>query len=136
MVLIANYRHFCYHYFMTIDLKHFQEKLEKEAGILEGELKSIGRRNPSNPNDWEAEEKIDEIEERPIDPDEVADRLEEYEENSAELKQEEIQYNEVKDAMKRIAEGTYGKCSICGEEIPTARLEANPSAKNCIAHAK
>ncbi|MEI7480257.1 MAG: TraR/DksA C4-type zinc finger protein [bacterium] len=121
---------------MTIDLKHFQEKLEKEAALLEGELKSIGRRNPSNPNDWEAEEKIDEVEERPIDPDEVADRLEEYEENSAELKQEETQYNDVKDAMKRIAEGTYGKCSICGEEIPTARLEANPSAKNCIAHAK
>ena len=28
------------------------------------------------------------------------------------------------------------KCEVCGEEIPEARLEANPSAKTCIEHSK
>jgi len=36
-------------------------------------------------------------------------------------------------ALSRIAEGTYGACTRCGEQIPTARLEAMPEAELCIA---
>jgi RNA polymerase-binding protein DksA len=35
-------------------------------------------------------------------------------------------------ALARIEEGTYGKCTSCGTEIPHARLEANPWASLCI----
>jgi RNA polymerase-binding protein DksA len=35
-------------------------------------------------------------------------------------------------ALRRIEDGTYGSCTSCGNEIPGARLEANPWASLCI----
>jgi RNA polymerase-binding transcription factor DksA len=35
-------------------------------------------------------------------------------------------------ALERLAEGTYGTCVDCGNEIPEARLEAIPEAIRCI----
>lgn len=39
----------------------------------------------------------------------------------------------VKDALHRIEDRTYGKCEGCKDEIPRKRLEAFPSARYCIA---
>lgn len=36
-------------------------------------------------------------------------------------------------ALGRIADGSYGQCSDCGVDIPTARLHANPAALRCVA---
>jgi RNA polymerase-binding protein DksA len=36
-------------------------------------------------------------------------------------------------ALERIAAGTYGVCSNCGQQIAEERLEAIPYAKLCIA---
>ena len=38
-------------------------------------------------------------------------------------------------AIKKLDEGTFGKCEVCGEEIAEARLEAMPAARYCINHA-
>lgn len=35
-------------------------------------------------------------------------------------------------ALTRIATGDYGRCTACGELIPTARLEAMPMALKCV----
>jgi len=35
-------------------------------------------------------------------------------------------------ALTRIADGEYGYCVECGEEIPQKRLELNPAAALCI----
>jgi RNA polymerase-binding transcription factor DksA len=35
-------------------------------------------------------------------------------------------------ALARIANGTYGTCANCGEDIAPARLEARPVATRCI----
>ena len=39
---------------------------------------------------------------------------------------------EIKAALKRIEEGTYGICTNCGKQIAEARLEALPWATLCI----
>jgi DnaK suppressor protein len=39
---------------------------------------------------------------------------------------------EIKAALKRIEEGTYGTCTNCGNQIAAARLEALPWATLCI----
>ena len=39
---------------------------------------------------------------------------------------------EVQDALRRIAQGTYGKCIDCGREIEPARLQAIPWAQYCL----
>ena len=38
----------------------------------------------------------------------------------------------VRDALKRIEAGTYGKCIVCGRQIEAARLEAVPWAAYCL----
>jgi len=43
---------------------------------------------------------------------------------------------EIDAALKRIEEGTYGKCVVGGEEIGPDRLEAMPWASLCIDHAR
>jgi DnaK suppressor protein len=42
--------------------------------------------------------------------------------------------DEVRRARRRIAEGTYGTCEVCGEPIPEGRLEARPWANRCLEH--
>jgi hypothetical protein len=38
-----------------IDTEYFKEKLEEELLLIEKELENIGRKNPDNKADWEAE---------------------------------------------------------------------------------
>ena len=35
-------------------------------------------------------------------------------------------------ALDKLAEGTYGTCDVCGEQIPPARLEAQPESAVCV----
>ena len=39
---------------------------------------------------------------------------------------------QVENALERIEEGTYGVCFDCQQLIPTARLEAVPTATRCV----
>ncbi len=114
--------------------KKYRPQIEKELEKVEAELKTVGRKNPDNPADWEPmPEKMDIS---PADDNEVADNIEAYEENTGILKQLEIRFNELKNALKRIDEGRYGICEIGGEVIENDRLEANPAATTCKKHVK
>jgi RNA polymerase-binding transcription factor DksA len=117
-----------------INITKFKEKLEAELVLVENELKKIGIKHSNGNVDWQAVPT--DMDSDSADSNEVADEIESYEENTAVLKQLEIQYNEIKNALKRIEDGTYGKCEVGGEDIPEDRLEANPSAKTCIEHSK
>lgn len=101
---------------------------------MEGELRAIGRQNPANPDDWEATEKNMDVMNPMTDSNESADKIEEYNENRAIVDELEIRYNNVKRALKKLADGTYGRCEVGGEEIEEARLAANPSARTCTKH--
>jgi RNA polymerase-binding transcription factor DksA len=110
---------------------HYKKILETEAENLEKELTTVGRKNPDKKTDWEATEKMD-ID--PADDDEVADSIEQYENNTAILNQLERRLGEVTAALQKIKNGVYGKCEVCGKEIESDRLEANAAAKTCKLH--
>ncbi len=40
---------------------------------------------------------------------------------------------DVQDALRRIEDGSYGKCTLCGREIEEARLESVPWTQYCLA---
>lgn len=114
-----------------IDTTKFKTALTEEKERLEAELATLGRRNPSNPADWEATPPATGQE---SDPNDAADLIEGFEENAAILKDLEIRYNDVLRALAKIEEGTYGTCEVSGEEIEAARLDADPAARTCVAH--
>jgi len=47
------------------------------------------------------------------------------------LNEQQVLYR-IDEALRRIEEGTYGKCESCGQEIKQSRLKALPFASLCI----
>ncbi len=119
---------------MKLDTNKFKGKLEEELKLVEKELNEVGRKNPSNPKDWEPVET--EIDSDHADVNDVADNMESFGDNTAILNKLEAQYDDIKLALEKIKSGTYGKCEVDGEDIPEKRLEANPAARTCIKHSK
>jgi|SRR3989344_3328332 len=112
-------------------IKHFKQKLETEKARLESEMGSVGRRNPSVPNDWESIPS-----ETGMEPD-IADQADVVigrESNTAILADLEARYDTILSALARIEKGDYGKCEVCGTKIEEERLEADPSATTCVKH--
>ena len=109
------------------DLK---KELETEFENLVEELKTIAVQD-ANTGDWIAQP-------TPIsgeaDENVSADTTEDWNERRALLAQLETRYHNVKLALKKFEEGTYGKCEISGEPIEEDRLKANPAARTCKMH--
>jgi len=53
--------------------------------------------------------------------------------NLAEVDRDLAELREIDVALERLAEGTYGRCEMCAEEIERARLLAQPTAVRCLA---
>jgi DnaK suppressor protein len=53
-------------------------------------------------------------------------------ETAEQISLESATLEQVEDALKRMDNGTYGKCVVCGRPIPDARLEAIPWTPYCI----
>lgn len=51
--------------------------------------------------------------------------------NATLLENEQYLVSEAVEALRRIDEGTFGRCEQCGHRIPRARLEAVPYARHC-----
>jgi DnaK suppressor protein len=48
------------------------------------------------------------------------------------LRQAERGIEEIDAALRRVDDGTYGCCEVCGSPIGKGRLEARPAARTCI----
>ncbi|MDQ0231101.1 yteA family sporulation protein [Metabacillus malikii] len=68
-------------------------------------------------------------------PGDEATELYEREKDIALNEHAEEELNDINRALKAIDEGTYGKCEVCGAEIPLERLDAIPTATTCVNHA-
>lgn len=115
-----------------VNIENMKARLTEELAKVESELATVGRKNPDNPADWQPTPPAEDS--AATEPDELADKIEDFEQNTAILKQLEIQATAIRTALERIEKGTYGKCEISGEDIEEDRLEANPSARTCKAH--
>jgi RNA polymerase-binding transcription factor DksA len=114
------------------DIERFKKMLSTEKTELETELSTIGRKSSSTAGGWEATSGSMEVD--AADENEVADKLEELDDNTGIVSQLEKQLNETDAALDRIEKGTYGICETCGKPIETERLEAIPSARISIKH--
>lgn len=52
--------------------------------------------------------------------------------NLTEMERDAEELRMIDSALQRISAGTYGECTDCGQTIPIARLEAEPTAERCI----
>ncbi len=106
---------------MTIDLNRMKARLEAKREELHASIAGLTEANPVPTDPIEAGV-------GPQDFEEVAvDFLETNQEQSI-LANEQALLSEVLQALKRIDDGTYGRCENCGQPIPEKRLEAIPWA--------
>ncbi|MBI3809054.1 MAG: TraR/DksA C4-type zinc finger protein, partial [Nitrospirae bacterium] len=49
---------------------------------------------------------------------------------------EKAEIEDIDRALARIANGNYGRCEVCDQRIPLARLEALPAAAACLSCAQ
>jgi len=45
----------------------------------------------------------------------------------------EVELRDVEHALRRLEDGSYGVCEVCGDPISESRLEANPVTRACCA---
>jgi DnaK suppressor protein len=116
---------------MSIDTAHFQEELEQVRGRL---LKTIEHHDIGNAS---LEEETGEL--LSAADNHLADTATEtYEREMDEGLEEDAreQLHQVDKALARIESGEYGRCEVCGKEIPVERLEAVPWTTLCIDDAR
>ncbi len=108
--------------------------LRAERAAVEEELAEHGHVVGEKNDEWEASSSGLEGEE--ADPTDVADQIEELVTNVPLVQELKKRRRDIKDALRKMKEGTYGTCEVDGEDIDIERLEANPAARTCIAHAE
>jgi RNA polymerase-binding transcription factor DksA len=113
-------------------LAYFKKRLEDEQELTESELKSLGHLDPSVEGVWDATP--GEIDDTATEPDELADRIEDLEGNEGQLREIETHWRNIKRALGKVEDGSFGICEVNGEMIEEHRLEVNPSARTCKAH--
>jgi DnaK suppressor protein len=96
-------------------------RLEAKRAELQESIAGLTEAHPEPVGPIEAKDGSQEFE------DVAVDFLEIQQEQSLIVNQQAL-LQEVEDALKRIEEGTYGKCVDCGRPIPEKRLEAIPWA--------
>ncbi|HMB26060.1 MAG TPA: TraR/DksA family transcriptional regulator [Patescibacteria group bacterium] len=109
------------------ELEKIKKKLEQEKERLEKELSKFAKKNPHNPDDYDAQFKD-------IGDDET-DNTSEVAKYGLNLSLEntlEKSLRDVKKALKRIDKGEYGNCKYCGHPIEPKRLLARPTSGACI----
>lgn len=113
------------------DTKHYQEKLQTLLETITADLETIAVYDETS-GDWVA--KPEGVEVGEADPNVEADVVEDWNERRATLSQLETRYNNIKRALQKIENGTYGVCEVSGEAIEPERLAANPAARTCQKH--
>lgn len=114
-----------------LDKKKIKEKLEKERDLLLEELRDMGTLNPET-GEWEATPEEQAVPE--ADQNDMADRFEDFEARSSMTKTLAPRLADVLKALKDLNKESFGKCAVCKKDIESARLEANPAARNCKEH--
>lgn len=110
---------------------NYKEALEQEKQTLLGELAGLGKRDPLS-TEWEATLETPEVGQ--ADPNNTADRFEDFEEKSALIIPLEARLEQVESALARIQNGGFGLCRVCSNPIEDARLLVNPAAETCMTH--
>ncbi len=114
------------------NFEKFKKRLDEEEKDILAELMGIAAQDPTNKDNWVP--KIDIDEGGMTGEDEDAIQTTTYEKRIGIVAQLETRYNNIKKALQRIEDGTYGVCLISGKKIELDRLNANPAAKTCKDH--
>jgi DnaK suppressor protein len=110
---------------MAIDLEKIKAKLEGRRAELQASMRELYKESvpAAKALSQEGEAEVSE---------DIAAEMSRNERSQSVFANNLLLLSEVQQALKRIKEGSYGRCGVCGKPIPEKRLEALPWATMCI----
>lgn len=109
-------------------MEHFKKLLLKQGREIAHTIE-VMKDNKTAEQDKYSPAELSNYDNHPAD---LGTELFQVEFNNALKVHEEYMLNEIHQALDRIEEGTFGKCTLCGKEIGIERLNALPYAEVCI----
>ncbi len=115
-----------------MDAEHARQLIVSEKERLEGlvrerEAEGVGTQSET--------EQISELSSFDQHQGDIGTETFEREKDFSLLEQLEAEIGDLDAALRKIDDGTYGVCEICGKQIEPELLEAMPGTRTCIEHA-
>lgn len=108
--------------------------LKKELLHQRDELTNTVNRTHYDADERSLKDSVDELSSYDNHPADLGTELFDREKDHAIGEHSELELEKVNLALQAIEDGTYGKCKVCGTEIPFERLEVIPYTLYCIKH--
>lgn len=109
---------------------HIRERLDERRRELE-----LVRKAAQPPTADEFNGPSDELSVHDQHPADVSSELLERSMDFSVVEMTEGAMKDLDDAYRKLDDGTYGRCEVCGEPIDEGRLEAIPETRYCVQHA-
>ncbi len=114
-----------------MDRKAMKERLVRERADLEGTVDRIRERLAVPQRDSGGDLSL--VDQHPAD---AASETEARELDLARQTMFEAKIALIDDALVRLERGEYGRCAVCGRQIPEERLELVPETRYCVEDAE
>jgi YteA family regulatory protein len=120
-----------YYMLSTQQLAEFRLQLLKEKSEVEEHLEQNDHFGLERGHFHESMGELSSYDNHPADE---GSELYEREKDIALNEHYEFELRNINHALEAMENGSYGKCEVCGSEIPVERLEALPNTTYCIEH--
>jgi len=114
-----------------MDTDPARQRLAEERARLEEVRSTFDATHLTDQSESESVSELSSYDQHPAD---LGTETFEREKDLSILEQVESELGDVEHAIRRLDEGTYGTCEVCGSPIPDERLEAMPAARLCLEH--
>lgn len=114
-----------------VDQDQARERLDEERTRLQRVVASISEDEVSDETETASFGELSSNQQHQAD---LGTETFEREKDISVLERVEQELADVDHALRRLDEGTYGICEVCGRQIDDARLDAVPAARLCLAH--
>ena len=116
---------------MAMDTDQARRRLAEEQERLEGVRETFDAEHLTDQSESESVGEISSYDQHQAD---MGTETFEREKDLSILEQVEAELADIEHAMRRLDEGTYGTCEVCGRPIDEARLEVLPGTRRCLEH--
>jgi DnaK suppressor protein len=108
---------------VQVDTAVARRRLEEMLGELDDSIRALRGEHP------EESSELSHLDQHPAD---TASELADADREEAVLEVALRQRDEVRAALRRVDDGSYGACVDCGQQLPDERLDARPEAARCV----
>ena len=115
-----------------MDAEHARQLIVSERERIEGLIRERGAEGIGTESERDNTSELSGLDQHQGD---IGTETFEREKDFSLLEQLEAEIGDLDAALRKIDDGTYGTCEVCGREIEPERLEAMPGTRTCIEHA-